>query len=410
MRVAFVDILFSWPPNGGADVDLYHTAAGVHELGHEVHLFGVHGEGSWERGNFEPGALPFPATRIDLPPRHVNRRVLPARLREAVDAWRPDAVFVGDGFFLKPYVIEALAHHALAARYYAYELACPRDFRLFKDGAPCPMDYLHTPDVCRPCTLLGVGPEIRRWRFLSWTHEYVAARAFMPGYHRRLTAALRRCRAVIVYNRIQKRHLEGIHGDVRVVPGGVNAVAFTCAPAPQRAQGERAIILMAGRVEDPTKGLQTLRDAGSRLAAERSDFEIRATHTDPSLDCDWFKAVGWHSREGLRELYGQADVCVVPSIWEEPFGMVAVEAMACGRPVCASRVGGLQDIVVDGDTGFLFEREDSEGLAQCLRRLLDDRDLRGRMGAAARKRVETEYDWRRIVAKHCAPLLEDLAS
>lgn len=409
MRVAFVDILFSWPPNGGADVDLYHTIADIQELGHEVRLFGTKSEGSWERGNFEPEDLPFPATRLDFPARRVNRRELPARVREAVDGWRPDAVFVGDGFFLKPYVFDALAHYPMVGRYYAYELACPRDFRLFKDGAPCRMNYLRTPDVCRRCALDGLAPEIKRWKFLSWTQEYVAARAFMPGYHRRLVNALGRCRFVIVYNRIQRGHLEGIHSDVRVVPGGVNVDQFACTPTPERADGERAVILMTGRVEDPTKGIETLRDAGKLLAAERSDFEIWATHTDSSLNGEWFKAVGWHSRDSIRQLYLEADVCVVPSIWEEPFGMVAVEAMASGRPVCASRVGGLQDVVTHGETGFLFDREDSEGLAQCLRLLLDDPALRRRMGAAARTRAETEYDWRRIVAKHYPPLLEELA-
>jgi len=86
--------------------------------------------------------------------------------------------------------------------------------------------------------------------------------------------------------------------------------------------------------------------------------------------------------------------------------LVAVEAMASGRPVCASRVGGLQDIVVHGETGFLFDRGDSGALADSLVRLLDDANLRQRMGEAGRKRAEGEYDWKRIAAVHYPPLLE----
>ena len=145
-----------------------------------------------------------------------------------------------------------------------------------------------------------------------------------------------------------------------------------------------------------------------RLARERSDFEIHVTHTDRSLSDERFKAIGWHDHAAIMKLYQHADLCVVPSIWEEPFGLVAVEAMASGRPVCVSRVGGLQDIVTHGETGFIFDPGDSTALAGFLARLLDDGDLRKRMGASARQRAEEEYDWKRIVAKHYGPILERL--
>ena len=405
MRLGFVDLFFSWPPHGGADADLYNTVAGLQALGHDVHVFVSGCKESWERGSVDPSELPFPATVLEFSPRELNRRTLPARLRGAVDAWKPDAVFVGDGFFLKPYVVEALAHVPLVARYYAYELTCPRDHRLFKNGAACPMNYLRTPNVCRRCALEGVGPDIKRWRFLSWTQEYLAARAFMPGYHSQVVRSLGLCKAVIVYNQIQKGQLAGFHENVRVIPGGVNTRDFAFTHPREK---KRRIILMTGRAEDPVKGMRTLREAGERLAKERSDFEVRATHTDFTLDNEWFKAVGWHDHHGIMGLYQEADVCVVPSIWEEPFGLVAVEAMASGRPVCASRVGGLQDIVLDGETGYVFEREDSAGLAGHLARLLDDDVLRKRMGEAGRKRAENEYDWNRLVERHYPPLLEAL--
>ena len=107
MRLAFVDLLFSWPPHGGADVDLYHVILGTQSLGHEVHLFAAKDVASRERASFDPEALPFPATRLDFPA--FDRVKLPKRFRASVDAWRPDAVFVAFGYFLKPYVIEALA-------------------------------------------------------------------------------------------------------------------------------------------------------------------------------------------------------------------------------------------------------------------------------------------------------------
>lgn len=78
---------------------------------------------------------------------------------------------------------------------------------------------------------------------------------------------------------------------------------------------------------------------------------------------------------------------VVPSLWPEPFGLVALEAAAAGKPVVASATGGLRDIVVDGETGLLVPPEDRSALVQALRRMIAEADLRARLGAAAEKRA-----------------------
>lgn len=82
---------------------------------------------------------------------------------------------------------------------------------------------------------------------------------------------------------------------------------------------------------------------------------------------------------------------VAPSIWSDPFPVVALEAAAAGKPTIASRIGGLQDSVVDGETGFLVPPGDRQALAGAMRRLLDDAELRERMGAAANSRQEELY-------------------
>jgi glycosyltransferase involved in cell wall biosynthesis len=83
-----------------------------------------------------------------------------------------------------------------------------------------------------------------------------------------------------------------------------------------------------------------------------------------------------------RSLLGLA-----PSVWPDPCPTVAMEAMATGRPVIAARSGGLSDIVVDGETGLLVPPGDAEALRRAMARLIDNPALRGRMGAAARRRV-----------------------
>lgn len=91
-------------------------------------------------------------------------------------------------------------------------------------------------------------------------------------------------------------------------------------------------------------------------------------------------------RYAVLEAWKRCLMGLVPSVWSEPFGLVALEAMSAGRPVIASRIGGLMDIVIDGETGFLVEPGDALALQQAMNRLLADADLCNRMGQAGRRR------------------------
>jgi glycogen synthase len=113
-----------------------------------------------------------------------------------------------------------------------------------------------------------------------------------------------------------------------------------------------------------------------------------------------------------RELYSHAAVFVCPSIYE-PFGIINLEAMACETAVVASAVGGIKEVVVDGETGFLVPleqaKEDSfeptnpekfaRDLAQRINQLMKDKQLRQKFGKAGRKRVEEHFSWASIAQK-----------
>ena len=94
----------------------------------------------------------------------------------------------------------------------------------------------------------------------------------------------------------------------------------------------------------------------------------------------------------LPAYFAAADVCVVPSHYE-PFGLVAIEAMACGTPVIASDVGGLQFTVVPEVTGLLAPPKDVSAFAKSIDRILADPDWRNQLGHQARKRVEEKFSW-----------------
>jgi len=109
-----------------------------------------------------------------------------------------------------------------------------------------------------------------------------------------------------------------------------------------------------------------------------------------------------HGKVFNREIgphYSQAAVFVFPSLWHEPFGIPVIEAMAAGLPVVATRGGALPEIVVEGETGFLVERGDVQGLRAAISELLANPALRQRMGAAGRQRVRELFTWDRCVAR-----------
>ena len=98
------------------------------------------------------------------------------------------------------------------------------------------------------------------------------------------------------------------------------------------------------------------------------------------------------------ELYSHATVFVCPSIYE-PFGLINLEAMACGTAVVASRVGGIPEVVVDGETGMLVPPGDPAALAAAVRGLAADPERAARLGRAGRERVEAAFSWTRIAER-----------
>jgi glycosyltransferase involved in cell wall biosynthesis len=165
--------------------------------------------------------------------------------------------------------------------------------------------------------------------------------------------------------------------DVRVIPSGAEL------PAEVGAEAEPLEVLYAGRLS-PEKGILELLEAGRGLnVVVAGDGPLRSRVPG---------ARGFVSHDELQRLYASAAVVACPSR-REGFGVACLEAMAHGRPVVASDVGGLRDLVVDGETGLLVPPRDPVALRAALDRLLGDRELRRRLGAAARERARTQFSW-----------------
>jgi D-inositol-3-phosphate glycosyltransferase len=222
---------------------------------------------------------------------------------------------------------------------------------------------------------------------------------------------------------IERAHLVSHYGAdparIAVIPCGVDTTLF--APGDQAAAratlglDRRPRLLYVGRLA-PIKGLTTLLDGMAELRGRGSrahlcivggdadeplnghEGELRARLADLGLQ-EAVTFVGAQPQESLRAWYVAADATVLPSYYES-FGMVALEAMACGSPVVASRVGGLQTTVRDRITGVLVPDHDPVSLADALEDVLDDAPLRARLGRAG-VRWAAEHRWPCVAEAVC---------
>jgi glycosyltransferase involved in cell wall biosynthesis len=174
--------------------------------------------------------------------------------------------------------------------------------------------------------------------------------------------------------------------DARVVRNGVDV------PETVGTEADPPEVLYVGRLA-PEKGVEELAAAASGLnLAVVGDGPLR-----PLLP----GALGFLSREEVGARLDRAAVVVCPSR-REGFGLACAEAMAHGRPVVATAVGGLAELVVDGETGILVEPGDPEALRAAIDRLLADPALRRKLGEAGRERIRDLCDWDNVVERTLA--------
>jgi alpha-maltose-1-phosphate synthase len=244
--------------------------------------------------------------------------------------------------------------------------------------------------------------------------------------------AYRNADGVIAVSEAMKRDVVSLYGidaeRVQVIHNGIDPDEYCRQSAPQtlRRLGinpDRPIVLFVGRITRQKGILHLVRaiphiDAGTQvvLCAGAPDTEeigaemaalVEQARLHSSADIIWIPQM--LPREDTIALYSHADVFVCPSVYE-PFGIINLEAMACETPVVASAVGGIPEIVVDGETGtlvhFAAEGDDSpepadpesfqRALTDAVNTLLQDPSRRTAMAAAARKRVEDHFSWQSI--------------
>jgi phosphatidylinositol alpha-mannosyltransferase len=197
-------------------------------------------------------------------------------------------------------------------------------------------------------------------------------------------------------------------GSIQVIPNGIDTTMFAPSRTPRTSPPDRQgsldplRLLFVGRYDEPRKGLVYLLDAVAKLRTEGRHVVVRVA--------------GNGTREGIADLarragaqflgrlddtalaaaYRDCDVFCAPSIYGESFGIVLLEAMACGRPVVASDIRGYRDAVAGA--ALLVPPADADALARALKRVIDDTTLRDHLVDHGFRRA-AELDWRHMVQR-----------
>lgn len=195
---------------------------------------------------------------------------------------------------------------------------------------------------------------------------------------------------------------------VRIITGGVDVSRFSSTKDYKEVERKyklkgKNVVLFTGKITQK-KGVEYLVKAAPKINGEvfivgGGDDLDRLKAIVRRRDIRNVHFTGYiKDRDMLGQFYKRANVFVFPSVWDEPLGLVALEAMACGTPVVASKKGGIPLAVKDGYNGYLVRPKSPKQIAEKVNKILEDRKLQDRLSKNARRTVEEKFDWR-IIAK-----------
>lgn len=392
LRVAFL-VYRGNPRCGGQGVYTRHLTRELVALGHSVEVFAGQ---PWPELDAGVGFTPVPS--LDLYREPDPFRV--PRLREfqsGIDALEFGVMCTAG--FPEPWTFSLRARRLLAARRDEFDLVHDNQclgngmIGMLADGWPLLTTLHHPITVDRQ---LALDHATNPWQRATQRRWFGFLRMQV-----RVARALPRVVTVSESSRTDIAAQMGVDPQwMTVVPVGVDHTVFRPRPEVAPVPGR---IMVTSSSDVPMKGLVPLLEAVAKLRTER-ELELvvignprpdgRVARTIDRLGlASAVRCVSGISDDELARHYAQAEVAVVPSLYEG-FSLPAIEAMACGVALVATTGGALPEVVgTDGETGLLVPPDDPGALAAAIGRVLDDAELRRRLGAAGRQRVLGRFTW-----------------
>lgn len=259
--------------------------------------------------------------------------------------------------------------------------------------------HINRSSFWRPAELLAA----RLLRLPILAHYHMVNHAPAP--------AIRWCRAAIAVSRYTAEHSLPWELPKAIIYNGVSLERFNAGCSLRESLGmspDVVVVVFLGQVRE-IKGVADFIAMARKIPHPNARFLIAGECRDPQ------KFPGSYSKQDLESMaggdrrirhigyvkdvenvYQTADVVVVPSRWQEPLGLINLEAGACHKPVVATRVGGIPEVVADGVNGYLVDPGDVDALSARVAALIANPSLRARMGEAGRARVERDFTTRPV--------------
>ena len=382
------------PHCGGQGVYTRHLTRELAALGHRVTVFAGPPYPELDAG---VDFVPVPSLDLYREP-DPFRTPRPSELRSGVDLL--EFALMCTAGFPEPLTFSLRARRLLAGR--------RADFDLVHDNQGLGRGLLALVDAGWPVLAtvhhpITVDRDLELAHAPSWRRRLTLRRWYgFVGMQRRVAARLPRIVTVSEASRRDLVRAMGLAAErLAVVPVGVDTDRFRPRPEVARVPGR---LLTTASADVPLKGLVPLLEALAKVRTDRAaelvvigqprlGSDLPATIHRLGLE-DAVRFVGGVSDDRVAELYAEAELAVVPSLYEG-FSLPAVEAMASGVPLVATTGGALPEVVGSaGDTGVLVPPDDPGALAAAIVGLLDDPGRRVRLAAAGRRRVMERFTWR----------------
>ncbi|WJS99107.1 glycosyltransferase family 4 protein [Novosphingobium humi] len=380
-----------YPPRfvGGAELVAHELARQMLAQGHEVAAFvgDLNGPGEhlaiWQETRDGVQVHRINTMQQDYDPQHLNflHPAVDQHFSAVLREFRPDVVHCHNlmGLSVRLPILAAEFGARVFVTLHDFWGFCLNNTLLRPDGRTC-KDY----DACRVCLPAGndtagarMPLRLRKGLFsLAFDHvdKFIAPSPFIARQY-------------------QKAGLDD--GRIAVISNGMDLQRFAPRERPDR-PFPPVRLLYVGYL-GTHKGVDILLQALALLADTDIDLEIigtgsqEQTYRDKADQLGLTERIIWRGRQAPSDMpqnYARADVVVLPSIWEENQPVCLMEAMASGLPIVASRIGGIPDMINDGQEGLLCDPGDPYALSRALRVLIDDPDLRSAMGAKGRRRLQ----------------------
>ncbi|MEK6939475.1 MAG: glycosyltransferase family 4 protein [Nanoarchaeota archaeon] len=415
MKVLFISEYYPPKIMGGGEINLELLATGLAKKGVEVSVLTSYHPGLDKvevkngitilrklKTGKNPSSLIENVKRSLIFPKSIVKEVKRIVNQEKIDAIH----FIGTS------VIAAVELKSVGIPLFAtiesYPALCPKGDRIFHGKSECMVKCSFTEFLSCQKDSQEIGKMKNKW-YLKYN---APALSYIYNYYSQLNDALQHCNLIAISKYVQNVLQQQGHGSV-AIPNALPLENFKVKDKKKndnRKNSKINILCLGSLIK--SKGAQVLADAVQGLDCEVSWYgkgilkeELERQIQQRNLPVTIHEQVPY---EQIPSLYAQADIVVFPSIWPEPFGRIAIEAMAAGKPVIGSAIGGIKETIVEG-TGILVDPGNVKQLREAIDLLIHNPKLRKEMAMKGRKIAE-EYAVDRVVGKLLALYAEKISS